>query len=78
MNTKLTLRIDEELVRQVKEHAAGRDKSVSQMFSEFVVCLGSGGKTVDLPPITRSLRGVLKGRPVLEEDYRRHLQEKHA
>ena len=36
MNTKLTLRMDEVLVRQAKTQAARRGKSVSRMFAEFV------------------------------------------
>jgi len=41
MNTKLTLRMDEHLVRRAKAEASRRGKSVSQMVSEFVDSLRS-------------------------------------
>jgi len=78
MNTKLTLRMDEALVRRAKAEASRRGKSVSQMVGEFVASLGSPKRDKQkLPPITASLVGVLKGHRVSESDYKRHLREKH-
>jgi len=78
MNTKLTLRMDDELVRQAKAEAARRGKSVSQMVGEFVDSLGSArSDEEDLPPVTASLVGVLKGHDVSQSDYKKHLLEKH-
>jgi hypothetical protein len=67
MNTKLTLRMDDELVRQAKAEAARRGKSVSQMVGEFIDSLSAARRDAargeeDLPPVTASLIGVLKGR----------------
>jgi len=78
MNTKLTLRIDDVLVEQAKTQAARRGKSVSQMFGEFVVSLGASKRGGDLPPVTGSLLGIMKGRRVSEKDYKRHLLEKYS
>lgn len=78
MNTKLTLRMDDTLVRQAKDQAARRGKSVSQMFSEFVAALGATPRQTELPPVTGSLMGILKGRDLSEENYKKHLREKHA
>jgi hypothetical protein len=78
MNTKLTLRMDEDLVRRAKAEASRRGKSVSQMVSEFVDSLGSPRRNEQkLPPITASLVGVLKGHHVSESAYKKHLREKH-
>ncbi len=78
MHTKLTLRMDEALVRRAKAEASRRGKSVSQMVGEFVASLGSRKRDEQkLPPITASLVGVLKGHRVSESDYKRHLREKH-
>ena len=78
MNTKLTLRMDEDLVRRAKAEASRRGKSVSQMVSEFVDSLGSPRRDEKkLPPITASLVGVLKGHRVSESAYKKHLREKH-
>jgi hypothetical protein len=78
MNTKLTLRMDDALVRQAKRQAARRGKSVSQMFGEFVTSLGTSRPGSRLPPVTDSLLGVMKGRRVSEKDYKQHLREKHS
>jgi hypothetical protein len=78
MNTKLTLRIDDALVRQAKTEARRRGKSVSQMFGEFIRGIAAPN-TVEqgTPPITSSLVGILKGQRISEADYRKHLREKH-
>ena len=78
MNTKLTLRMDSLLVEQAKTQAAQRGKSVSQMFGEFVASLGANKRDRDLPPVTDSLLGIMKGHRVSETDYKRHLREKYS
>lgn len=82
MNTKLTLRMDDELVRQAKAEAARRGKSVSQMVGEFVDSLSAARRDAargeeELPPVTASLVGVLKGHDVSQADYKKHLLEKY-
>jgi hypothetical protein len=78
MNTKLTLRMDEEQIRRAKAEASRRGKSVSQMVGEFVDGLGSRTREEQgLPPITASLVGVLKDQRLSEADYKKHLREKH-
>jgi hypothetical protein len=79
MQTKLTLRVDEELVRRAKEHARRSGKSVSRIVADFLALLEqpTERQVVELTPTVRSLLGALKGSPVGEEDYRRYLEEKH-
>ena len=78
MNVKLTLRMDDELIRQAKQAAEKRGKSVSQMVAEFFGTLGDRAKTGQTyPPVTASLLGVLREKPVDEGAYKRHLREKH-
>lgn len=70
--------MDEALVQRAKAEASRRGKSVSQMVSEFVACLGSPKRDEQkLPPITASLVGVLRGHRVSESDYKRYLRMKH-
>ena len=66
------------LVAEAKTHAARRGKSVSQMVGEFVASLGGRKRGGDLPPVTGSLLGVMKGHGVSESDYKKHLREKHS
>lgn len=77
MKAKLTLRMDEEVVRLAKILAFRRGKSVSRIFSEFVGSLAEKSTRRDLPPVTASLRGILKANPVSGDDYKHHLREKY-
>jgi len=78
MHTKLTLRMEKDLVRKAKIEAQRRGKSVSRMVAEYFDSLGSRPEASDaLPPITSSLIGIAKGQPLSEEDYERHLREKY-
>lgn len=49
------------------------------MVADYFHALGTESETSeeDLPPITRSLKGSLKGTGVDEGDYRRYLEEKY-
>ena len=82
MQTKLTLRMDEKLVRRAKAYAKREGKSVSQIVADYFSLLrqpsGENGGAAPVLPLTQSLRGILRGAEVDEEDYRRHLDEKYG
>jgi len=79
MHTKLTLRIDEDLIERAKAYSRASGKSVSQIVADYLALLpkrpGKGGARV--PPTVRSLRGMLRGAKVDEADYRRHLEDRY-
>ena len=78
MNTKLTLRMEEVIVRKAKMEARRRGKSVSRMVAEFIESVGSQPVSrKPLPPTTASLVGILKGHEISEDDYKAHLREKY-
>jgi hypothetical protein len=78
METKLTLRLEDKLIRKAKKLAKARGKSVSRMVADYIVALESDPKpTNDLPPITKALHGSLKGKKVDEKDYRKYLEDKY-
>ena len=79
MNTKLTLRMDETVIRKAKMEAKRRGKSVSRMVAEFIESIGSRPDSEKvLPPTTASLVGILKGKEIPEDDYNKvHLREKY-
>ncbi|WP_457654689.1 DUF6364 family protein [Rhodocaloribacter sp.] len=85
MQTKLTLRLDEELIRKAKRYARARGKSVSQLVADhFRALTGTKEARLDeeeLPPVTRSLLGAFVGERDVpadpEEAYRKHLEDKH-
>ena len=79
MHTKLTLRLDEQLIERAKDEAERRGKSVSQMVAEFFSSLDRRSRREQgpRPPITGSLLGLLRGTRVDERDYKRHLATKY-
>ncbi len=79
MSSKLTLRVDDGLIALAKAEAARRGKSVSQMVGEFIDLLGHAKAPVKkLPPVTSSIRGILKNTSLSEESYKKHLQDKYG
>ncbi|MEJ2612762.1 MAG: DUF6364 family protein [Candidatus Thiodiazotropha sp.] len=75
MQSKLTLRLDETLIQQAKIYAKQHDKSLSQVVADYFHLLTKGTESLEPPPITQSLIGVIKD--VDEDDYKRHLEEKY-
>ena len=80
MNTKLTLRLDEALIRKAKRYSIRSGKSISQIVADYLrlIDAGAGNDESDgLTPRVRSLVGALAGHKVTKEDHRRHLESKH-
>jgi hypothetical protein len=79
MQTKLTLRLEEQLIEQAKSYAAEAGKSVSQIVAEYFSLLTSRKSTTISPttPITQSLRGLLREATVYEKDYKSYLEGKY-
>lgn len=81
MRTKLTLRLDETLVKRAEAYARKTGMSVSQIVGAFLESLDEPESEEEfrkqLPPITRSLLGVLKGADFSEDDYVSYLEEKY-
>jgi hypothetical protein len=79
MQTKLTLRLDEELIQRAKSFAKKRSKSVSQLVADYFASLDKKSKrsSQGLTPIVRSLKGALNGTDLDIEDYRRRLEDRH-
>jgi hypothetical protein len=82
MQTKLTLRIEEELIDRAKSYSQKTGRSVSQLFADYIKMLPGSEAPVDErapapTPIVESMRGVLRGARIDEEDYRKYLEEKY-
>jgi hypothetical protein len=79
MNTKLTLRLDDELINRAKRYSNRSGKSVSQLVADYFALIETDEPIpgTELTPRVRSMIGSLKGASTTEEDYRRHLEEKH-
>jgi len=79
MQAKLTLRLDDRLIRQAKRYSTETEKSLSQLVAGYFSALTgeSSPREPELTPLVSSLKGSLRGAEVEEEDYYRHLEEKH-
>lgn len=82
MHTKLTLRLETDLIEQAKQYAARKGKSVSQMVAEYFCMVGQGkasakGAEEPMPPITAKLRGILAGHGIDSSDYKNHLEQRY-
>lgn len=78
MNTKLTLRMDKDLIDQAKRYAATHGKTVSQIVEDYFAEIAANDENEDRShPLVQSLVGVLRDSPYGIEDYRAHLERKH-
>ena len=79
MDTKLTLRLDEVLIRRAKRYSAQSGKSVSRLVADYFALIDAVDSDAagELTPRVRSLVGALAGAPNDEPDYGAHLSEKH-
>ena len=79
MKTKLTLRLENDLIDRAKSHAKKRGKSVSQIVAGYFSLLDQKPEreTSEFTPMVRSLKGSLKGAKVAKKDYHKYLEEKY-
>ena len=78
MRTKLTLRLEGQLVKAAKQHARQTGCSVSQMVSDYSAAIASAEpQPSTLAPKVAQLMGALKGADVDETDYYAHLERKY-
>ena len=79
MKTKLTLRLDANLIKSAKNHASISGKSVSQMVADYFYLLDikSKKKPLQLTPMVKSLKGILKDSDLDESDYKHYLADKY-
>lgn len=79
MQTKLTLRLDDELINRAKSYAKKKGKSVSQIVAGYFSVLDAEPEreTSEFTPLVRSLKGSLKGAKVGKKDYQEYLEEKY-
>ena len=79
MQTKLTLRLEKQLIELAKEYASNQGKSVSKMVADYFILLNETQDTqgIEISPIVKSLKGSLGKKQVDESDYKNYLEEKY-
>ena len=76
MQSKLTLRMEDAVITKAKRLAKKQGKSVSKVISDYITKEPEDMTVEELPPITASMIGALGGQ-VIEDDYKKHLEEKY-
>ena len=77
MQTKLTLRLESELIEHAKVHAKQQGKSLSQIVADYFLIFTEKSKESRVAPVTQSLIGIIKNNDLDEADYKKHLEEKY-
>jgi hypothetical protein len=81
LETKLTLRLDEEIIRSAKTYAKENKTSVSRIVANYLSSLTRQGKPdLKISPIVKELSGIIPpdiDTSILIDEYHSHLQEKH-
>ena len=79
MQTKLTLRMDDRLIRFAKKYSAETGQSVSKMVADYFQGLEAkrNGGEEEVGPITKSLNGAFEGGEDDPEAYTDYLMEKY-
>ena len=79
MATKLTLRIDEDLIARAKEYSKASGKSVSRLVADYLAALPrrQAASPARQTPVVTSLRGMLRGAEADRQTYRQHLEDKY-
>lgn len=76
MQSKLTLRMEDAVIRKAKRLSRRRGESVSKIISDYITEQGEELDMEELPPVTSSMVAVLS--PEVEEaDYKRYLEKKY-
>lgn len=76
MNTKLTLTIEEEVIKAAKKYAKGKGQSVSELVENYFKLITGNKRKVNpeqLSPKVRKLRGIIKTKENI--DYKQILTE---
>jgi hypothetical protein len=73
--SKLTLSVDAAVVLRAKRYAKQNGVSLSGMVEAYLNSISAPPETKKMPPILRSLRGILKGAG--PKDYKKHLVAKY-
>jgi hypothetical protein len=72
---KLTLSIDEKVMRGAKRYAAAQGTSVSQLVERYLTLLSKPADMSGQPPVLKLLRGAARGGSA--EAKRQHLSRKY-
>lgn len=86
METKLTLRMDERIIKAAKRYARKRGTSLSRLVADYLEMISSkntpseDAPTFEMTPILSEISGVLRktsSKKDVRNEYRKHLEKKY-
>jgi hypothetical protein len=77
MDTKLTVRVPQKLIKNAKRYAAAHNTTLTELISAYLQRIPIETESLDNAPVVRRLTGLLSTE-VSMEDYKKHLDEKYG
>jgi hypothetical protein len=80
MDTKLTLKLDGDIIEQAKTYAKKKNTSLSKLIESYLGLLVTPKENQEVTPLVKSLSGVIN-LPTnfdLKKDYKKHLLDKYS
>lgn len=79
METKLTLKLDQGVIRSVKKYAERRQRSLSRLVEDYFRKLISAEPDAEpeISPLVQELSGIINEGQADDADYIRYLEEKY-
>jgi macrodomain Ter protein organizer (MatP/YcbG family) len=78
MDSKLTLKLDKEIIERAKEYAKNKNTSLSKLIENMLSRVTSSSNSDhQITPLVDSLSGIIDSEKINLEDYRDYLEEKY-
>jgi len=75
MNTKLTLTIEQSIIKKAKQYAKGKGRSLSDIIENYLKAITNESESeIELTPIVKSLKGSFKAPE--DFDYKKELTKR--
>lgn len=80
MDTKLTLKLDQEVIEKAKSYAKTKNMSLSKLIENHLDFLTDNKEKIEVTPFVKSLSGTIKLPEDydVKENYKNHLSKKYA
>ncbi|MBK9731134.1 MAG: hypothetical protein IPO83_07580 [Chitinophagaceae bacterium] len=80
MDTKLTLKLNSDVIEQAKTYAKRKNTSLSKLIESYLGLLISPDDTQEVTPLVKSLSGVINLTKDFDykKEYKKHLLNKYA
>ena len=80
MDTKLTIKLNSNVIEQAKDYAKSKNTSLSKLIESYLGLLVEPNEKQEITPLVKSLSGVVRVPKNFDakKEYRRHLLDKYS